>query len=658
MAGSISVNRLRHVLRRMREVPLTLLVRKAAIIVRHFRCWPEYALRRAGRGAQRRGAMHARFERFAEALRAEVRRAAHEDAVYASALRSRLVHVESDRRFPCLGFGSLPLPRGEAWRTDVTSGYRWPDRYFPFVNFLTHGADADVKVPWELARLQWLVWLAEGAVAATDAELRDRCTRAVVDGIADFGHSNPVGYGPNWTVAMEVGIRALNLSLAAALVWDRLEPARRAAIADLLGEHLRYLRRFPELSDKLGNHFLVGFGAVVFLERVVLAEPLASRAPMAEITARLEEQFGADGLHVEHAPLYHRLCVESLLWTLAAIARADGSVPVRLTAVADRAWWALERLELREDGLPVIGDADSGQLVALGAVDRRVDYLRRLLGLRRGGAALLRATAGGRALLGTADSTASPSPVERMGPFLRFGAERLDVVVRAGPHGLFGRASHDHDDNAAPWVAIDGRDFLVDGGCIGYTRSLADRLTDVGSGAHNLITVDGRLRFVLRAGAMSPTVAAAPVAIWCDSTPSIDTPEVRLRLSWRDPVAGAVDHDRRFVVIGGSAPSLTVEDVLGLERGAPLVLRWLVAPRWRVSVRGSEVVATSADPALTVRITFGVDGGTFDGAPVATTERFSPRYGERTSLTAITVRVAAAQTIRLTSRFVLTSSAA
>ena len=440
MAGSISVNRLRHVLRRVREVPLTLLVRKAAIIVRHYWCWPEYALRRAGRGAQRPGAMHAGFECFAEALRAEVHRAAQEDAAYASALRSRLVHVESERCFPCLGFGSLPLPRSEAWRTDVTSGYRWPDRYFPFVNFLTHGADADVKVPWELARLQWLVWLAEGAVAAPDVELRDRCTRAVDDGISEFACANPVGYGPNWTVSMEVGIRALNLTLAAALVWDRLEPARRAAIADLLGEHLRYLRRFPELSDKLGNHFLVGFGAIVFLERVVLAEPLALQAPMAEITARLEEQFDADGLHVEHAPLYHRLCVESLLWTLAAIATADGGVPVRLTALADRAWLALERLELREDGLPVIGDADSGQLVALGAVDRRVDYLRRLLGLQHGGAALLRATAGGRALLGT-DSTVSPgAPVETIGPFLRFGAEQLDVIVRAGAHGLFGRA--------------------------------------------------------------------------------------------------------------------------------------------------------------------------------------------------------------------------
>ena len=198
----------------------------------------------------------------------------------------------------------------------------------------------------------------------------------------------------------------------------------------------------------------------------------------------------------------------------------------------------------------------------------------------------------------------------------------------------------------------------MDGGCVGYTRSLADRLTDVGSGAHNLVTVDGRLRFVPRAGAMSPTVAAAPVAAWRESSPSLDAPEVRLRLSWRDPVAGAVDHDRRFVVVGGSAPSLTVEDVLGLERGSPLVLRWLVAPRWRVSVRGSEVVATSADPARTVSVTFGVDGGAFDGAPVATTERFSPRYGERASLTAITVRIAAAQAVRLTSRFVLKSGAA
>lgn len=659
MAGSISGNRLRHIVRRVREVPIGFLVRKAMLVVRPYGDWPGYALRRRGLVSRARCILHPEFERLAADLRSEVQRAATEDPTYVTDLEARLDEVELRERFPCLGFGSLPLPRGAGWRTDVTTGYEWPARYFPFVNFLTHGADADVKVPWELARLQWLVWLAEGAVACPDAVRRARCAEAADAAIRDFVRANPVGYGPNWTVAMEVAIRAINLVVATALLWPSLPEARRAEIATLLADHLQFLRRFPELSDRLGNHFLVGLGGVVLLERTVVAGPSRRQVPVQEIVARLEQQFTPDGMHIEHAPLYHRLCGESVLWTCAALQRAGHALPTTLSGLASRVWRVLGTLELSSDGIPVIGDSDSGQILAPGAAARTTAYLRRLVGLEPGGCALLRAFAGAPLPLETSGPVPAGDGAPRLraaGPFRRLDAGPFAVLVRAGAHGLYGRASHDHDDNAAPWVVVADADLLVDGGCVGYTRSLADRLVDIGSGAHNLVTVDGRLRFLPRAGAMSPTVAAAPTAL---VTAAATAPaRLDLALAWRDSVAGAVRHTRRLAVEDDASPALNVVDEVELDSAAPLTLRWLVGPDWRVTIDGDKRVAMTHRDGRCVRALFTVEGGGPAAPPALATERFSPRYGERGSLTAVTVRTAAATKVRVTSRFTVVAGGA
>lgn len=602
-------------------MPPGFLVRKALLEGRRTAWWGVAVGRRFLRAPT---APSAPFVEWSAALRARVRETAVADAAFADAVAQRCATVLHRQVVSCLGYGELPVPKGAAWHTDLVSGYRWPLRYFPWVNFLTHGADADVKVPWELSRLQWLVWLAEGALAHPEALKREAARRRAIAVIIDWDEANPLGFGPNWTVAMEVAIRAINLGLAAALLWDELETGVQRRLLRMLAEHRRYLTAFPEISDHVGNHYLLNVTGRMFLEAVVAGRLSPEFAR--HWASDLRGQFEPDGLHCEHAPTYHRLCVDAALWTVACAVR--GGVPVEdaTYATVQRAVSALAGLAAPADGvLPVLGDSDSGEVLAFGGADRDCRTLQRLLGAATGGVDYLRVTAGAAAVdrLGRWPTSASPDASPRtIGPFrcVRWGP--VGVVVRAGPHGLHGRASHDHDDNASPWITWDGADLFVEAGCFAYTRSLEERERDLASRSHNLITIADALRFPPRPGSIGPVVSAAPIAV-ADMAPDGAAGFV-LTTRWTDPVWGAIGHRRAFAPTpeGG----LTVIDCVDVPDGAPCVLRWHVAPAWTID--GIEPPVRLVCGARVVRADLQAEAG----VPIDVTTapyRFSPKYGMR-----------------------------
>lgn len=101
------------------------------------------------------------------------------------------------------------LPRDitveDEWRTDFVAGYRFPDR--PYDAIKPESGVADIKVPWEYGRMQYLLPLAAAFRQTGDARFLD-CYRAKV---GSFASVNPMGRGVQWTCTMEVGIRVFNL---------------------------------------------------------------------------------------------------------------------------------------------------------------------------------------------------------------------------------------------------------------------------------------------------------------------------------------------------------------------------------------------------------------------------------------------------------------
>ncbi|MBI5706396.1 MAG: alginate lyase family protein [Armatimonadetes bacterium] len=205
------------------------------------------------------------------------------------------------------------------WQLDFRSGHRWPvPKWYRDVPIaLGHGAD--IKVPWELGRLQHLPLLGLEYASADDkraAQLWDEFKAQVVD----FQAQNPPRWGVQWRCTMDVAIRIANvllardMFLAASAPW---EEAFEVELARMARDHAAHIVSNLEWSPAhTGNHYLANVCGLVFASAYLprSAETDAWLAfAVQELVAETEKQFLGDGGNYEGSTSYHRLSAEMVL---------------------------------------------------------------------------------------------------------------------------------------------------------------------------------------------------------------------------------------------------------------------------------------------------------------------------------------------------------
>lgn len=309
---------------------------------------------------------------------------------------------ESRRLWRLVSGGYRPID----WQLDFKSGYRWSEKTWYSDVPYGHRPGIDIKVPWELGRLQHLVVFAWAH--ALEGARTDAYRQAFRDQVLDFVAANPPRFGVQWRCTMDVAIRAANLALA----WDLfhsagaefdapfLEALRRALLDH--GRHIAAnLEWYPEGR---GNHFLANVAGLAFTAAYL--PPSAETDPWLAFAARaltqeIEHQFLPDGANFEASIAYHRLsgemCVHAaalLMGLSAERLRAIEKItardwPVRRVPfpaqppIHRRAEWASERLSAMADftrgatkprgRIAQIGDNDSGRFIRAQPVNEKGD---------------------------------------------------------------------------------------------------------------------------------------------------------------------------------------------------------------------------------------------------------------------------------------------
>ncbi|HEY6332665.1 MAG TPA: heparinase II/III family protein, partial [Blastocatellia bacterium] len=95
------------------------------------------------------------------------------------------------------------------WTADPSTGAGWPLNHFTRTP-IRIGGGSDVKFVWELSRFHRLVSLGQAYVITQ----HERYTEEFLSQVSSWNRQNPPGFGINWTVAMEAGIRSINLLAA------------------------------------------------------------------------------------------------------------------------------------------------------------------------------------------------------------------------------------------------------------------------------------------------------------------------------------------------------------------------------------------------------------------------------------------------------------
>lgn len=234
------------------------------------------------------------------------------------------------------------------WQLDWRSGYRWTARRPSQLLPIPVDCGADVKLPWELGRLQHLPQLALCAILAREGragfEPASRYVQEISDQLADFIATNPPRFGVNWMGAMDVGIRGANIALTLALLNGAglsLAPAVNHVIANALNDHAAYVIEHLDYSETgRSNHYLANLGGILWSSWMLTGPASDARLifSIAEILNEFDHQFLPDGGNYEGSTNYHRLSAEIVLFAIAVIHSLDETALKRLEHTTPPRW--------------------------------------------------------------------------------------------------------------------------------------------------------------------------------------------------------------------------------------------------------------------------------------------------------------------------------
>jgi len=403
------------------------------------------------------------------------------------ALRSRVESIASANRivndhcWPLLGFGERCFGNPIEWTRDPLSNYIWPLDYHRDIK-LIRSDGSDVRVLWELNRLGHFLTLASAYSTTNDAAYAAEFWAELRSWI----EQNPYGRGPNWTCAMEVALRAINL-LAAFEVFRHspvVDGASLRTFLKLLQQHANYIQRNLEFSHiATSNHYLSDVIGLVWLG-LMLPELRDSEEwfefGRTEMLSEMDKQVLPDGADFEASTGYHRFVTELFLYTF-WLCRSNA------LKIEEKYWSKLKqmliyvRAYLRPDGFaPLIGDTDSGQVLPF--VRRRADDHAYLLEI---GALVF----DDPTLAETKHLTSQAFPAA--GTYIMRDGD-LYLCFNASGSGVNGRGSHGHNDALSIEVSAGGQAFIVDPGTYVYSADLARRHEFRSTSYHSTVQIDGK----------------------------------------------------------------------------------------------------------------------------------------------------------------------
>ena len=234
--------------------------------------------------------------------------------------------------FDLLGSGWRPFTAGELidWHTDALSGHRWDPATWHTDIDRTPGPGIDVKLPWELGRLQHLPQLAlayRHATAGAPGFAEPEVYRLAIERqLVDFVTHNPPGRGVQWGCAMDAGIRVTNMLLALDVLATggaALSPSVETLVTASVHAHAAFIVANLEWTRSARtNHYLADVCGLVWaaghLDGSREADSwlcLAAR----ELQAETRRQFDRDGAAREGSTSYHRLSAEMVVWSTAVL---------------------------------------------------------------------------------------------------------------------------------------------------------------------------------------------------------------------------------------------------------------------------------------------------------------------------------------------------
>ncbi|GAB5466276.1 MAG: hypothetical protein Kapaf2KO_17120 [Candidatus Kapaibacteriales bacterium] len=413
------------------------------------------------------------------------------------------------------------------WNTDIISGYTW-DINTPGLKIKPIlGKGIDIKNVWELGRFQFALKLVLASLSIKEyfPDRYNAGVREFEDLVLDFRASCPPGYGAQWIIGMDAGIRIVNVLLA--FTWARnngydFKDSFARCIVEMTLEHEEFVWNNIEYSDGLpNNHYLSNLCSLLimysFLSDLSREQEIRFASVFFWLNRELEKQFNSDGSNFEGSTSYHLFTNEMVSIAFLALKNLPDERKVRANQAMrslvrdDNDFSKFKKLDfqsvlnaieskldiihdftffLSKGGqIPVFGDEDSGSYLGLNIINLNDKYTFNSKRTENQYHSIFERKSIYKSILsrnGIEVAKKYSHFYDDFGIYLLEQYQALVYIKNSGL-GLHGRGGHNHNDNLSFCLFLNGIEIVTDPGTFTYSGDIQHRNWFRSSSYHNTL---------------------------------------------------------------------------------------------------------------------------------------------------------------------------
>lgn len=383
------------------------------------------------------------------------------------------------------------------WNKDLSSGKVYQNVFYKRIKIVDFKDDSDIKYVWEQSRLQHIPTLGRAYLLTQD----EVYLKYFITELIDWIEQNPYKKSVNWTSAMEVAIRSLNIITGLIFFnnYNCLPDKEKKIIEKSLYEHGEFIYGNLENSNGItGNHYMSNIMGLIWISLYFDQEdPTVSKwisFGVDELKKEMEIQYFDDGSNYEGAPAYHKLTSEMVILTMILLKENDMDL--------NEKYWDKMKVNIdylismtKDDGfLPLFGDNDSGRILIFSdyfSINKNLSnkvitpyYHQMGMTISSCGKYFYRDKDNNKSRVYFNDTLKN---IFNQGGYYNLKNNDFSIYIRCGQLSFGGLGVHSHNDQLSFELTYKGKNFFVDAGTYHYTKSVQMRSKDKTTTVHNTL---------------------------------------------------------------------------------------------------------------------------------------------------------------------------
>lgn len=354
------------------------------------------------------------------------------------------------------------------WFQTQRSNTTWPKLFFSSIDYRHGNKYGDVRVVWELSRLQQLVDAALLSVEV-DEKTSANLISSIENQLDSWVKMNPPLCGVNYISSMECALRILSVCHSIDMVRDRLgQPDRTwGNMLYLVWSHASFIEKRLSLYSSAGNHTIAECAGLIFAGVLFPEFNEAKRwRQTGEKTffKEIKRQIYSDGGGLEQTLWYHVFVLDLLGLVIKLYDFYALEIEADIINLYNKGCGFVNTFSSSAEKLPGIGDSDNGY-----ALSRFLNITWEKNNINHG---LFIFKEAGYTVFNNNHTNQS-------------------LVFDHGPLGMPPSYGHGHADALSIIFRYKDNDVLIDPGTYTYTGDAAWRKYFRGTKAHNTVVING-----------------------------------------------------------------------------------------------------------------------------------------------------------------------